>query len=119
MVYGMSAPQIFLTLVIYGFFLAVPVVIVVAAVLQPYELIMVQNAKPEVARSRKSLAQVLRAHREEAHMTQELVAQHMGVSRQAVSKWESGATEPSTTNLMELARLYGTTAAELLREVEG
>ena len=33
MVYGMSAPQIFLTLVIYGFFLAVPVVIVVAAVL--------------------------------------------------------------------------------------
>ena len=40
-------------------------------------------------------------------MTQELVAQHMGVSRQAVSKWESGATEPSTTNLMELARLYG------------
>lgn len=52
-------------------------------------------------------------------MTQELVAQHMGVSRQAVSKWESGATEPSTTNLMELARLYGTTAADLLREVEG
>lgn len=52
-------------------------------------------------------------------MTQELVAQHMSVSRQAVSKWESGATEPSTTNLMELARLYGTTAAELLREVEG
>lgn len=33
MVYGMSAAQIFLTLVIYGFFLAVPVVIVVAAVL--------------------------------------------------------------------------------------
>ena len=47
------------------------------------------------------------------------VAQHMGVSRQAVSKWESGATEPSTTNLMELARLYGTTAADLLREVDG
>lgn len=52
-------------------------------------------------------------------MTQELVTQHMGVSRQAVSKWESGATEPSTTSLMELARLYGTTAADLLHEVEG
>ncbi|WP_418837029.1 helix-turn-helix domain-containing protein [Paratractidigestivibacter faecalis] len=62
---------------------------------------------------------MLRAHREESHMTQELVAQHMGVSRQAVSKWESGATEPSTTNLMEFARLYGTTAADLLREVDG
>lgn len=121
MVYGMSAAQIFLTLVIYGFFLAVPVVIVVAAVLLVRRLLAERRlaAKPELARSRKSLAQVLRAHREEAHMTQELVAQHMGVSRQAVSKWESGATEPSTTNLMELARLYGTTAADLLREVEG
>lgn len=52
-------------------------------------------------------------------MTQELVAQHMGVSHQSISKWESGATEPSTTNLMKLARLYGTTAADLLREVDG
>ena len=52
-------------------------------------------------------------------MTQELVAQHMGVSHQSISKWESGATEPSTTNLMELERLYGTTAADLLREVDG
>ena len=52
-------------------------------------------------------------------MTQEPVAQHMGVAPQAGSKWDRGATEPSTTNLMELARLYGTTAADLLREVEG
>ena len=65
MVYGMSAAQIFLTLVIYGFFLAVPVVIVVAAVLLVRRLLAERRlaAKPEVARSRKSLAQVLRAHR--------------------------------------------------------
>ncbi len=36
-------------------------------------------------------------------MTQEFVAETLGVSRQAVSKWESGASDPSTTNLMALA----------------
>ena len=61
----------------------------------------------------------LREHRRTRGLTQEEVAAKIGVSAQAISKWESGATEPSTTNLMELARLYGTTAADLLREVEG
>ena len=120
-VVGMQFPAIVLALVIYGFCLAVPICIVVACVLLVRRLLAERRyaAKPEVARQRRTLAQALQAHREEAHMTQEMVAQHLGVSRQAVSKWESGATEPSTTNLMEVARLYGTTAAELLREVEG
>lgn len=64
-----------------------------------------------------TLAQVLKTHREKHHMTQELVAQSLGVSRQAVSKWESGASEPCTTNLIAIAKLFGTTASELLHEV--
>lgn len=40
-------------------------------------------------------------------MTQEFVAEALGVSRQAVSKWESGASDPSTTNLIALAKLFG------------
>ena len=40
-------------------------------------------------------------------MTQEFVAEAIGVSRQAVSKWESGASDPSTSNLLALAKLYG------------
>ena len=40
-------------------------------------------------------------------MTQEQVAEALGVSRQAVSKWENGTAEPSTSNLLALARLYG------------
>nr|WP_231959109.1 helix-turn-helix transcriptional regulator [Olsenella timonensis] len=32
---------------------------------------------------------------------------------------ERGASEPSTTNLVKVARLYGVDPAELLREVEG
>ena len=74
---------------------------------------------PETVAVRRSLAEVLRSHRERCKMTQEFVAEKIGVSRQAVSKWESGASEPSTTNLMKVARLYGVDPAELLREVEG
>ena len=38
-------------------------------------------------------------------MTQEFVAEALGVSRQAVSEWESGQSDPSTTNLLALAKL--------------
>ena len=51
-------------------------------------------------------------------MTQEFVAESIGVSRQAVSKWETGASDPSTSNLLTLAKLFNTTAEELLREVQ-
>ena len=50
-------------------------------------------------------------------MTQEFVAEHLGVSRQAVSKWENGTSDPSTSNLLSLAKLYGIDAADLLRQV--
>ena len=51
-------------------------------------------------------------------MTQEFIAETLGVSRQAVSKWENGTSDPSTTNLMALAKLYGVTAEELLKEAQ-
>ena len=34
------------------------------------------------------------------------LAERLGVSRQAVSKWEAGASKPSTENLKTLAALY-------------
>ena len=46
-----------------------------------------------------------------------IVAEHLGVTRQAVSKWENGSSDPSTSNLLALAKLYGIDAADLLREV--
>ena len=51
-------------------------------------------------------------------MTQEFVAETIGVSRQAVSKWENGITDPSTTNLIVLANLFGVEADELLKETK-
>lgn len=69
---------------------------------------------PEKAENRKPLGEVLKAHRCRCGMTQEFVAQKLGVSRQAVSKWELGASDPSTANLFALAELFGINAEQLL-----
>lgn len=66
----------------------------------------------------KSLSEVLRENRTRCTMTQEFVAETLGVSRQAVSKWENGTSDPSTSNLMALAKLYGISAEELIRETD-
>ena len=67
----------------------------------------------------ESLAKALKSHLERCRMTQEFVAEAVGVSRQAVSKWETGAADPSTANLLALAKLYGVPAEELLRGTRG
>ena len=72
----------------------------------------------EVKIVRKSLSETLKENRTRCKMTQEFVAESIGVSRQAVSKWEKGTSEPNTSNLMALAKLYGIPAADLLRGVE-
>ena len=41
------------------------------------------------------------------------------VSRQAVSKWETGTADPSTSNLLALAKLFGVPAEELLHQATG
>ena len=46
------------------------------------------------------------------------MAEAIGVSRQAVSKWETGAADPSTANLLALAKLYGVSPEELLRNAQ-
>lgn len=74
--------------------------------------------RKEKSENAKTLGEVLKQHRLDCKMTQEFVAETLGVSRQAVSKWESGASDPSTTNLMALAKLFGVSAEELLKEAQ-
>ena len=50
-------------------------------------------------------------------MMQEFVADAPGVSHQAVSKWESGASDPSPTNLTALADLFETTPEDIFKEI--
>lgn len=75
------------------------------------------DTRRENAKVRQSLGEALRANRTRCKMTQEFVAETLGVSRQAVSKWENGTSDPNTSNLIALAKLYGISAEELLREV--
>lgn len=50
----------------------------------------VRKEKQEYA---KTLGEVIKRHRMECQMTQEFVAEALGVSRQAVSKWENGVSQ--------------------------
>lgn len=61
-----------------------------------------------------SIAQRLATLRREHGLTQEQLAERIGVSRQAVSKWERTESSPDTDNLIALARLYGVTLDELV-----
>ena len=74
--------------------------------------------RKEKAENAKTRGEVLKQHRLNCKMTQEFVAETLGVSRQAVSKWESGASAPSTTNLMALAKVFDVSAEELLKETQ-
>ncbi len=77
-----------------------------------------KEVRKEKAFIKKSLGEVLKAHREECKMTQEFVAEAIGVSRQAVSKWENGTSDPSTSNLLALAKLFHMSVEDLIHEVE-
>lgn len=80
--------------------------------------IRTKDTREEQAAVKKSLGEALKAHRTRCKMTQEFVAESIGVSRQAVSKWELGTSDPSTSNLLALAKLFGVSAEELLKEVQ-
>lgn len=53
------------------------------------------------------LKEKLVALRKEKGLTQSAVAEKLDVSRQAISRWESGIALPSTDNLKSLSALYG------------
>ena len=57
----------------------------------------------------------LMRYRRKAGLTQEALAEALGVSRQAVGKWESGATYPETEKLPLLADVLGCSLDALLR----
>lgn len=61
-----------------------------------------------------AMAQRLVDRRKAAGLSQEALAAQLGVSRQAVSKWERSESSPDTDNLIALAALYGVSLNELL-----
>ena len=110
-------PFLLLEIALVGFllFISVKLLILVFRALRKYLNDSPQRQEEQVLR--RSLGEVLKEHRTRCSMTQEFVAESMGVSRQAVSKWENGTADPSTSNLLKLAKLYGITPEELIRAV--
>ena len=53
--------------------------------------------------------------RKQAGLSQEELAKRLGLTRQAISRWESGAALPTVDNLVELARVLGVSVDELLQ----
>ena len=56
----------------------------------------------------------LSKYRKSAGISQEKLTDMLGVSRQAVSKWETGETQPEMANLMAICRILNITPNELL-----
>ena len=89
-----------LALVIFLITMFVKLMILVFRALRKYVNSGPQRQEEEILR--RSLGEVLKDHR----------------TRQAVSKWENGTADPSTSNLLKLAKLYGITPEELIRAVQ-
>lgn len=77
-----------------------------------------KEVREEKKSVKKALGEILKEHRVRCKMTQEFVAERLGVSRQAVSKWESGVSDPSMSNLIALAKLYGVAVEDILSQVK-
>ena len=61
-----------------------------------------------------AIGEVIRKYRKERQLTQEEMAQYLGVTAPAVNKWEKGSSAPDISLLAPIARLLGITLDELL-----
>ena len=66
-----------------------------------------------------TFAEKLRMCRRQAGMSQEKLAEKLGVSRQAITKWETGTGMPDIENIMAISTLFGVSIDELLSNEKG
>ncbi len=65
-----------------------------------------------------TLEEQIRNYRKQAGMSQEKMAELIGVSRQAITKWENGTGTPDIANLVAIAELFQISLDELLLNVK-
>lgn len=58
----------------------------------------------------------IKSLRKRNRMTQAALASVLGVRQNTVAQWETGARTPSARRLLQIAKLYGVTVDELLKE---
>ena len=61
-----------------------------------------------------NISENIKHYRTKLHLSQEYVADQLGISRQAVSKWETGQSQPTAQNLADLATLFEISISELV-----
>lgn len=106
----------YIVFLLFLFCAAVYLFILIVKALKKY--INSKEVREEKKVNAKSLGEALKENRLRCKMTQEFVAETLGVSRQAVSKWENGTSDPNTTNLIALSRLYKVTPEDLLKCIQ-
>lgn len=107
---------LYIAFMIFFFCASIYLFILIVKALKKY--INSKNIREEKKINAESLGESLKENRLRCNMTQEFVAETLGVSRQAVSKWENGTSEPNTTNLIALSRLYKIEAVDLLECIQ-
>lgn len=63
-----------------------------------------------------TLGEKIQFYRKQNKYSQEKIAELLGISRQAVTKWESNQSAPNTDNLLKLASIYGISLDELIND---
>jgi len=114
----MNTPVVIIMFLIDVIVLCVFIALIVLVFRALLKYIKSKDVRMEKSATRKSLGFALKEHRTECKMTQEFVAETLGVSRQAVSKWENGTSDPSTSNLIAIAKLFDISAEELIKEIK-
>lgn len=72
-------------------------------------------AQEKPGNSRENIAVNLRGLRARHHLSQEDLAEKIGVTRQAIAKWENGETLPDILNCEALADVFDVTLNDLVR----
>ena len=109
---------IFIFFLMVTFFYAPLVYIIVLIIKALRKYLKSADVRREKNETKISLGEALKTYRTDCKMTQEFVAETLGVSRQAVSKLENGTSDPSTSNLLALAKLYGVSVEEILNKIK-
>ena len=73
----------------------------------------------EVIPDNAALGKNIRKKRLEKNISQEYLAEKLDISRQSISKWENGLSEPSKKNLAQLARIFDCELEELIYGTQG
>lgn len=65
-----------------------------------------------------NLAEKLQQLRKKNNLSQEQLADKLGISRQSISKWESEQSTPEIDKIVQLSEIFGVTTDYLLKDID-